>query len=122
APDAIVTATFAGGDPAVVEFPVGTGRIIWWAFSLRPDWSDLGIRAAPILIRLHQLGGKTALQTPHVANVMCDQSIDLAFAAGPAATTVRVERVAPSQAGERPTLMSVEPSGRFHISATAAGL
>lgn len=52
--DAKVLASFAGGVPALVEAPMGRGRILFWTSSLDRDWSDLALRTSfpPFVQRL----------------------------------------------------------------------
>src|SRR5262249_50746831 len=83
---------------------------------------DLGIRAAPVLVRLQRLAVQAAIATRHVANVLCDEPVELSLPDAQRPASVRIERVAPAVGGERPVLAAVEPTGRFRPPSAAAGL
>ncbi len=53
-PEARVLASFTGGIPAIVEAPLGRGRVMFWASSLDRDWTDLPLRTSfpPLLQRI----------------------------------------------------------------------
>ncbi|MFO0745690.1 MAG: VWA domain-containing protein [Myxococcota bacterium] len=44
--DAKVLASFTGGVPALVEAPIGRGRVLFWTTSIDRDWSDLALRTS----------------------------------------------------------------------------
>lgn len=70
-----VTAQFANGDAAIVRRSVDRGRVTWWAFSLRREWGDLGVRAAAALVQLHQLARAAAQPADGALNIFCDERI-----------------------------------------------
>lgn len=50
AADAVVVARFAGGEPALVERPVGAGTVLLFAGSADREWSDFPLRPAFLMI------------------------------------------------------------------------
>jgi hypothetical protein len=75
--DANVLARFSTGDPALVEWPVGEGRVILLASSLDRSWSDFPLRSAyvPFLYRLIQYASKWK---PQPASMEVNQVLSLA--------------------------------------------
>ena len=61
-PEARVLARFDSGDPAVVEAPLGRGRLVVWATGWQPDDSQLAVSSkfVPLLWSLLELGGGVA--------------------------------------------------------------
>ena len=84
---------FDDQSPAMLEQAIGRGRVTWWAFSMRPDWSDLGARAAPVLARLQRLAAASAANEARAFTVWCDDPLSLPFEIDPRAS-VRIERMA----------------------------
>lgn len=118
-PQASVTRTFANGAPAIVETTIGSGRVVWWAFSLRTDWSDLGIRAAAVMIELHRLAAAVTPRERRAAHVYCDESARLYVGN---AKEARIERVAPAVPVVSPAVAQVDGQGRVAPPTRFAGL
>ncbi len=59
-PEATVLARFSEGDPALVEQSVGKGRVLVFASSLDPIWTDFPLRSAyvPFWYRMAQYAGR----------------------------------------------------------------
>jgi hypothetical protein len=110
--DAVVLARFSGGDAAVVERRRGAGRAIFWAFSLDPAWSDLGVRAAAALTLLHRTVAEGLVDGDalrHAArNVLCDETAWFPMSTTENRPRTRVE----TRSG----------SGAYRIAATEEGL
>lgn len=53
-PDAKVLASFTGGAPALVEAPIGRGRVVLLTTTLDRDWADLALRTSfpPLMQRI----------------------------------------------------------------------
>jgi hypothetical protein len=95
-----VLARFTDDIPAVIERPVGDGRLIALATSPDPQWSDLGIRAAAVLTWLHQLVDESLGPPVASANLLAGELTSEPFLALPAAGLVQVTRPA-NAAGEK---------------------
>lgn len=119
APQAAVTRAFADGAPAMVESVVGRGRIVWWAFSMRADWSDLGIRAAAIMIELHRLAAAAAPRERRAVQLRCDDHA-LLFVGN--VKEARVERVAPAVPAAPPVALRIDERGHISPPTRFAGL
>ncbi|MCK6455906.1 MAG: BatA domain-containing protein [Phycisphaerae bacterium] len=70
-------ARFSDGGAAMVDAAVGKGTSQFWAFSLSPDWGDLGVRAGPAMMLLHQLAGSALQVSRRVGNVVCGDALTL---------------------------------------------
>jgi hypothetical protein len=72
--DAKVLARFRGGDPAVLEKPLGSGKVLWLATSCGLDWGDWP-RSRLYVPMVHQLLGYLAGLTEGgpVRNVVLDE-------------------------------------------------
>lgn len=117
--NAAVTRRLSNGEPAEIEARVGKGRVVWWAYSLRTDWSDLGVRAAGTLVRLHQMAQAADMSASRSANVPCDgaANVDAPASAGPLMLT----KLTPSAAAPVP-LRREAGASTVHASTGAAGL
>jgi len=99
-PGVSVLSRFSSGDLAILDATIGRGRVVWWAFSLRRDWGDLGIRAAPVLVRLHRLAESAVSASPRSANLFCDDP--------------------PPRFAEAATIPTTEFAGLYHVADGAA--
>ena len=86
-PDATILARFNEGDPALVEQSLGEGRVLVFASSLDPVWTDFPLRSAyvPFWYRMAQYAGRwqstpAALQINQVLSV--DSSSDSSGTSG----------------------------------------
>ena len=86
-PDATILARFNEGDPALVEQTLGEGRVLVFASSLDPVWTDFPLRSAyvPFWYRMAQYAGRwqstpAALQINQVLSV--DSSSDSSGTSG----------------------------------------
>ncbi len=86
-PDAVILARFNEGDPALVEQSLGEGRVLVFASSLDPVWTDFPLRSAyvPFWYRMAQYAGRwqstpAALQINQVLSV--DSSSDSSGTSG----------------------------------------
>lgn len=72
--DAKVLASFTGGVPALVEAPIGRGRVLFWTTSLDRDWCDLALRTSfpPFVQRVAAYLARS-LDRPGGAGVMVGQ-------------------------------------------------
>lgn len=83
-------ATYADGQPAIVSRAVGKGRILALTTSPDPQWSDLGVRAAGLLMWLHHLIEQTVGPLTAVAQFTAGETPQTVFAALPASGLVQV--------------------------------
>ncbi|UCD29796.1 MAG: BatA domain-containing protein [Planctomycetota bacterium] len=54
-PDADIVAPFTDNQPALIDYRVGQGRVIVFAFSPSRQWSEFGTQAAPMLVLMHTI-------------------------------------------------------------------
>jgi hypothetical protein len=109
-----VRRTLTNGDPVILEHARDAGRVVWWAFSLRNDWSDLGVRAGAILVALHDLAASTWTTAPRAATVGCDAPLELSAARpnGTRPATLTIARMSDGDAADS-AAARVDAQGRF---------
>ncbi|MDB4877617.1 MAG: double-transrane region domain protein [Gemmatimonadetes bacterium] len=110
-PGATVPARFDDGSPAMVERSVGTGKVVMWASTFDPYWTNLPLQ--PVFLPfVHQLGKHVGRYADPRASFIAGEVLDLSrhgeltapFTAGRAAdSSSELTLEAPSGARERVT-------------------
>lgn len=103
-------ARFDSGDPALVEIPVGRGRVMILASTWRPEDSQLGLstKFVPLLLSIAELGG--AVSRDSVSTTVVGDAVKLSESPSAGVTRVRL-----------PNATEVEiPAGSTEFSQTSA--
>ena len=89
-------AGYTDGQPAIVSRSIGRGRILALTTSPDPQWSDLGVRAAGLLMWLHHLIDQAIGPPTAVAQFTAGETPQVPFAVLPANGLVQIASEGPT--------------------------
>ncbi len=110
--DATVLARFDDGAPALVEFPLGDGRVMVWTSDVANRWNDLPLQ--PVFLPfVHQAVRHLARYRPRPASLVASQVVDLGAQLsdrswGPQRSLGDADLVMESPSGERTVIRPSE--------------
>lgn len=90
ADECAILARYADHTPAIISRTLGRGRLVLLTTSPDPAWSELGIRAAPLITWLHQLIAEATGTPARSGELMAGQRSTRVFTALPKRGLVRV--------------------------------